>query len=244
MPSALLGSLGGQQLPDDELLELWKPLRADETMANRQRQDTSKPVADQIYTTLRDMIIGGLLEPGMRIRQRELATKLNVSRIPLREALPRLEAEGLITTTPRRGAVVAQLTEQDARELFEVRAALDAMAARLAAAKCATEQTAQNLEDALEKTEEATDAGDVDRIAAAHMNLHEQILALADSTLLAKLTAQIAGRVKLVSLDTGIADPKQLHYEHISICNAIRRGQVELAGALLSAHDPRCRTNS
>ena len=83
--------------------------------------DVPLGLADQslsvkIYEELRERIIEGTLAAGERIRERELAAEFNVSRIPIREAMPRLEAEGFIKTLPRRGAVVTEMTLNDVEE--------------------------------------------------------------------------------------------------------------------------------
>ena len=88
-----------------------------------------QPLSAKIYEALRERIIEGALRPGERIRERELAEELNVSRIPIREAMPRLEAEGFIRTLPRRGAVVTEMTIGDVEELFVVRSSLEVLAA-------------------------------------------------------------------------------------------------------------------
>src|ERR1043166_524029 len=88
--------------------------------------------ADAVYGTLRRSILDGDLPPGHRLRSDALAHDLNVSRTPVREALRKLEAEGLVDAAPS-GLVVRQLTEQDLTEIFYLREALEGMAARLAA---------------------------------------------------------------------------------------------------------------
>ena len=92
---------------------------------------------EAVYEWVRERIIDGSLQPGSRIRERDLAEAINVSRVPIREAFPRLEAEGYIRTIPRRGAVVAPMELVDVNEVFDVRASLEVLAARLAAQRCA-----------------------------------------------------------------------------------------------------------
>ncbi|WP_320781998.1 GntR family transcriptional regulator, partial [Streptomyces sp. CRN 30] len=87
------------------------------------------------YDTLRRRIVEGELQPGQRLVERDLAAELEVSRIPLREALRLLEADGLVVLVPRRGALVAPFAPADVRHLFDVRESLEALAARLAAGR-------------------------------------------------------------------------------------------------------------
>ncbi|MBA3739494.1 MAG: GntR family transcriptional regulator, partial [Actinobacteria bacterium] len=91
-------------------------------------------VEEVVTTTLRDAILSGELRPGDRLLQEQLAEQLRVSRIPLRDALRRLEAEGLVTMGPRRGAEVASLTTADVSEIYEIRIALESELMRSAVA--------------------------------------------------------------------------------------------------------------
>ncbi|MDG4864320.1 GntR family transcriptional regulator, partial [Streptomyces sp. T-3] len=94
---------------------------------------------DRAYETLRRRIIEAQLQPGQRLVERDLAAELEVSRIPLREALRRLEADGLVLLVPHRGALVAPFTPTDVRDLFDVRESLESLAARLAAERADAE---------------------------------------------------------------------------------------------------------
>ena len=90
------------------------------------------PLRDVVFNTLRTSILTGELKPGERLMEIHLADKLGVSRTPIREAIRKLELEGLVTMIPRRGAEVAQITEKNLRDVLEVRRALDALAVELA----------------------------------------------------------------------------------------------------------------
>jgi DNA-binding GntR family transcriptional regulator len=93
----------------------------------------TRPLVDRIADELRNQVMDGRLQPGMRVRQEDLAARLDVSRTPLREALRRLEAEGWFVGRSRQGAVVAGLSRDEVRELATVRLALEPTAARIAA---------------------------------------------------------------------------------------------------------------
>ena len=90
------------------------------------------PLRDIVFQTLRNAIITGELQPGERLMETQLAEKLGVSRTPIREAIRKLELEGLVIMVPRKGAQVAQFTEKDIQDVLEVRAALESLAAKLA----------------------------------------------------------------------------------------------------------------
>src|SRR5438105_3225610 len=101
------------------------------------RQTRSLPeagtTADAVYEALRQRIVEGEFAPGQRLRSDALATALKVSRTPVREALRKLEAEGLVGLSPRGGLIVQELSEDDLNEIFLIREALEGQAARLAA---------------------------------------------------------------------------------------------------------------
>lgn len=189
-----------------------------------------------VYEWVRDRIIDGSLPTGSRIRERDLAEEINVSRVPIREAFPRLEAEGYIRTLPRRGAVVAPMALQDVIELFDVRASLEVLAARLAAARCAAGASGEILERALAEAGGAVSGEDSHDIARATTDFHEAVVELAGNALLADLMLPVQGRVKRLFNIANERDDADLHREHRDLCDAIVRGQVERAAALALAH--------
>jgi len=103
-----------------------------------------KPLREVIFNTLREAIIVGELKPGERLMEVQLAEKMGVSRTPVREAIRKLELEGLVNMIPRKGAHVADLSVKDIIDVLEVRAALDGLATALAAEKI-TEQELKDL---------------------------------------------------------------------------------------------------
>lgn len=104
---------------------------------------TSLPLASQVASTLRDMIVQDKLKPGERIRERQLSEQLNVSRTPLREAIRILVSEKLVESLPNRGAVVADPDPVRVRELLEVLGAIEALGGRLAAANATDEEISE-----------------------------------------------------------------------------------------------------
>jgi len=206
-------------------------------------------IADQslptkVYEFIRERIVEGELKPGEKIRERELAAELNVSRIPIREALPRLESEGYIVSLPRRGAVVSALTIEDVRELFVVRASLEVLAARLAAEAAAAGASTMRLFERLSAAERALDSQDDRRIASANSALHEEILALSGNTLLISMMVPINGRVRRLFRLEAARDQVELCAEHSKLCRAIAEGDVERAASLAHAHVEHSRVES
>lgn len=191
---------------------------------------------EAVYEWVRERIIDGRLPTGSRIRERDLAEEINVSRVPIREAFPRLEAEGYIRTLPRRGAVVAPMALSDVIELFDVRASLEVLAARLAAARCANGASGEALIRALAAAEGAISGDDTQVIAHATSDFHDAVVELAGNALLRDLMLPIRGRVKRLFNIANERDDGDLHREHRDLCDAIVRGQVERAAALALAH--------
>lgn len=92
-----------------------------------------RSLRDLAYDDIRDAILSGALPPGQRVKERDVADQMGISTTPVKEALRRLEQEGLVTSQPRRGAVVSSLVQIPVEEIEEIRGLLEAMAARLAA---------------------------------------------------------------------------------------------------------------
>lgn len=204
---------------------------------------SDRSLSAKVYEYLRDAIVEGELAPGTRLLERELSTRLEVSRIPIREALPQLEAEGLIQTSPRRGAVVTQLTLRDIGELFDVRASLDVLTARSAAGQART-RSSVSLGEALDRAEVATESGSATEIAAANAAFHEAILRMSANRLLESLMTPINARVRWLFRLTSERDPKLLCAEHRELHDAIRAGDADLAASLAYVHVERGRRPS
>ena len=122
------------------------------------------PLRDVVFNTLRQAILRGELKPGERLMEIQLANKLGVSRTPIREAIRKLELEGLVLMIPRKGAEVAEITEKSLRDVLEVRRALEELAVELVCEKITDEQI-QDLKDAAEEFKESLKDGDITRIA-------------------------------------------------------------------------------
>lgn len=101
------------------------------------------PLRDVVFQTLRQAILKGELEPGERLMEIQLAERLGVSRTPVREAIRKLELEGLVVMVPRKGAEVASITEKNMRDVLEVRKALEELAVTLACQRMDESQFSQ-----------------------------------------------------------------------------------------------------
>lgn len=137
--------------------------------------DEFLPLRDVVFNTLRQAILTGELKPGERLMEIHLANRLGVSRTPIREAIRKLELEGLVTMIPRRGAEVAQITEKSMSDVLEVRRAMDALCVELACERITEEELAQ-LKEACGYFEQVVRTKDVKQIAQADVELHDIIL--------------------------------------------------------------------
>ncbi len=152
------------------------------------------PLRDQVRDDIVERIIEGLLAPGQKIVERELAAELGVSRVPIREAIRVLETEGFVTVVPRSGVVVRRLSLKDVEELFDVREALEVLAVRRATER-ATDQELQRLANIVDDAAKPRTTREPQRAAAARDAFHDEIIRLAHNDLLAELLEPLQGRL-------------------------------------------------
>ena len=189
-----------------------------------------------VYEQLRDAIIACRYPAGERLRERELGIELDVSRVPIREALPRLATAGLVRMEPRRGAIVTHITSQDVEDLYDLRSVIEPLIARTAARRTAAGADAAALHDALAEADTALSTTDSRALDAANARLHREILTLAGSSLLEKTLAPLIDRSDRLSAVTLHSDPEVRHSEHRLLVDAITTGSAEVAQAIAFAH--------
>lgn len=132
------------------------------------------PLRDVVFQTLRQAILRGELQPGERLMEIHLADKLGVSRTPIREAIRKLELEGLVLMIPRKGAEVAEITEKSLRDVLEVRGSLEELAVELACERI-TEEQLEELKHCASGFETALKDGDITEYAEADVKFHDVI---------------------------------------------------------------------
>ncbi|MEU1937126.1 GntR family transcriptional regulator [Streptomyces coeruleorubidus] len=183
-------------------------------------------VRERVTADLRQEIIAGSLRPGDRLVERELAERFGVSRVPVREAIRALVAEGFVHfETPRR-TVVRRLTPNDVKELFELREALEVYAAGLAASR-ATPQDLAEVQALLDRAAAATEAGDAELITDLNSRLHDRIVAMAGNSLLTEALEPVAGRLRWMTRRN--EEWPQLLVEHRELYEAIASGDPDRA---------------
>lgn len=134
--------------------------------------DEYKPLRDLVTENLRQAIVKGVFPPGSRLMEIQLATEMGVSRTPVREAIRKLELEGLVVMIPRRGAYVANLSIKDISDVYEIRTALDELAARLAAERINDEEL-EELQRDLVLFERYAEERDVNKIVELDGAFHD-----------------------------------------------------------------------
>lgn len=134
--------------------------------------DEYLPLRDVVFQTLRQAILRGDLKPGERLMEVKLANKLGVSRTPIREAIRKLELEGLVLMVPRKGAEVAEITEKSLRDVLEVRKALEELAVQLACDRI-TEEEIEQLKEVAKEFRSNLQEKDVTKIAEIDVKFHD-----------------------------------------------------------------------
>ena len=157
---------------------------------------SSSSKRDQVVHLLRDAILGGELVPGERIVESRIARQLKISQAPVREALALLERQGLVVKVHNRGTFVSRVHARELRELFTLRAVLDAFSARLAATN-ATAKDINRLQELLGRMKIAEETSDLVSLTEAHLQFHEAIYQMSGHQLLAEIFAQIHPRMAL-----------------------------------------------
>lgn len=197
-------------------------------------------LVDEVYKTLLDAISDGSLPPGTRITQEEIAEQMAVSRSPVLQALRLLKKDGLVQDAPGRGILIAAMDPQWIGNLYQVRGALDALAARLAAARKV--DLGRELIDA---GRHASRGKDVKAMIEADIAFHGAIYQASGNPLIVE-TTQVhwahLRRVMGAALQSS-GQRESIWDEHEAIFNAIAAGQVELAGELCEKHAMIAREN-
>jgi DNA-binding GntR family transcriptional regulator len=192
-----------------------------------------EPESERVTRHLRDEILDGSRAPGDRLVERDLATELGVSRVPVRDALRVLVAEGLVTPRPRSWAVVRAFTADDVADLNEVRAAFEPLTFRLAALR-RTDEGVEQLRAVSAEELEAARAGDGVRARRAAADFHEAVIALAGNDLLGELHAVLRSRLRWLMGQHD--DLVAVAAQHEQLCAAIAAGDVDLVDRLAAAH--------
>lgn len=192
---------------------------------------------DELLARLRNMIVDGDLVPGDKVPEKELCERFGVSRTPLREALKVLASEGLVTLTPNRGAMVANLTIADLEEAFPVMGALEALSGELACANM-TEKELAEIRQVHEKMVTHYEARELKPYFRANRRIHELILAAARNETLTTLYRSLEGRVRQARYLANMTDDRWpvAVDEHDRMIRALEQRDGARLAAILKGH--------
>ena len=189
---------------------------------------------EKILETIREAILKGNLKPGEKVAEPELAERFGISRTPIREAFRQLESEGYLTVIPRKGAVVAALSERDVQEFYAIKSILEGYAAELAAQNL-SERDLEKLEGINERLKQLAADGDVKAFYKVHNEFHETFLKAANNGKLYELIHQLGmkfSRLRMASLSVNGRMAISVA-EHEKLLDAFRRHDGKAAEALV-----------
>lgn len=195
------------------------------------------PLRDLVFTTLRQAILKGELLPGERLMEIQLAEKMGVSRTPIREAIRKLEREGLVIMVPRKGAEVAGISEKMLRDVLEVRMTLEKLALRLAFKRQGTDLI-EKLEAAEQAFQDAIEGEKLIDMAEADEHFHFLIYEAADNDKLRELLNSLKENMYRYRLEY-LKDEnyrRSLMEEHNAIIEAFRANDLEKGLEVTDTH--------
>jgi DNA-binding GntR family transcriptional regulator len=202
--------------------------------------DFAFSLKDRVYDALKDTIAGmniyeGTDEP--RLDERQLSEDLGVSRTPVREAIARLEQEGLVRIVPRRGVFVARKTKQEIVEMITVWAALESMAARLIT-KQATDEDIASLRAMYATIKDDTAQANIDEYSGMNIRFHQAIIRLSKSQLIESMTETLFIHMRAIRART-IGENNRIQrsiIDHMNIIKALEDRDADLAERLSREH--------
>lgn len=192
--------------------------------------DTYQPLREAVCETLRDAIRKGILEPGERLMEVQLAEELGISRTPVREAIRKLEQEGYVIMMPRRGTYVSDISTNDVKEIFEIRSALESLAAGLAARRIEPDEL-ETLQNLLIEIEGYIAKNDIEKIVETDIKFHGLLYKVSRNerlvNIISNLKEQLA-RFRTLSMSYPGRLQETLE-EHSEMVEAIANGDVSAA---------------
>jgi DNA-binding GntR family transcriptional regulator len=194
-------------------------------------------IDDDGYRALRDAIVSGELLPSERLVEEDLARRLGLGRAAVRMALVRLEHDGLVERERNRGARVRRVSEAEAVEILEVRAALESLAARKAATR-ATPKDVRELRAILREMRTKRERGDLMAVSDANAALHRRIVEISGHETARRLSGTLISQIVRFQYRTVLLPgrPERSHREHAAIVDAIAAGDAEGAERAMRRH--------
>lgn len=191
-------------------------------------------LSEKVYKILMQSIVRGELPPGTKLQEKHVAKQMEVSATPVREAFKKLAGDGFIEIVPYCGAVVKELDDEEIREAYHCREALEKLALEDAIGKF-DEETLAGLYDVIER---GANSEDIMEVSAINQNFHDIIYLAAGNTMLRKLLDMLNTVIaRDMKYSAGNAHRrKEIYEEHIRIADAIRDGDLKRAQEAMTAH--------
>lgn len=210
---------------------------AEPTWSADQVGRVAAPLREQVVTLVRDAILGFRLQPGQRLVERELVEQLGISRPTVREVLRQLAVEGLVTVVPQRGAIVTALSPDDAADLFEMRASLEALAVRRFVQRATPEHVAA-LRAAVDEIERTARSAEPQDQLRAKDRFYDVLFTGSGSAPLQQTVAGLQARVRLLRA-TSLSEPgrpQQAAAELRAVVDAVEAGDADAAAVACTRH--------
>jgi DNA-binding GntR family transcriptional regulator len=199
--------------------------------------EKQRSMAEVVYKSLKNAIVNGDLKPGQRLVEQKLSDQMKTSRVPVREAIKRLEQYGFVQRLPVRGIIVKKISEEDINEAFGIRAALESYAAYQATEHASKELLAA-LDSCIEASFKALEKGDLEKVMELNTEFHEIVYRAAKSDMLYKLIATFLdyiARYKKPLLSSKANAYASLEGHKVMV-DAMRRGDKENVERIVKSH--------
>jgi len=193
--------------------------------------------ADFAYRSIKSKILSRAYLPGFQLKEVQLAKEVGLTRTPVREAIIRLEREGLLRIFPNKGAFVIELTAKEIEDLFEVREALEAQAVNLAVRRASRDEIS-SLRKMLDKTDQLYQRGAVKNYEDPKFDFHLDLITLGKNEKLISTWKMLSAQLSLVRMTSSLTQKRYLKAleEHHSMLNLIESGNSQKAETLLRNH--------
>ncbi len=199
--------------------------------------DSYQPLREIVCENLRDAIKKGILEPGERLMEVQLADELGISRTPVREAIRKLEQEGYVIMMPRRGTYVSNISEGDVKEIFEIRSALESLAAGLAARRIEQNEL-EDLQSLLNEIEGYIKQNNIEKIVETDVKFHGLLYQVSRNNRLVGIINNLKEQLaRFRTLSMSYPGRLQATFEeHSEMVEAISNGDVSSARDAAERH--------
>lgn len=195
-----------------------------------------EPLSETVYRTLRDQIMSAQRPAGVALYERTLAIELEASRVPIREALQRLAARGLVTMQPRRAATIPFISSADVNDLYDLRLCVESGVAQLAARQVVRGANATHLRELVASADRALTEQRYDDFFRGGLDFHSALVTLSGNSLAETVLAPLSDRTeRLNRISQFVANPTR-NGEHAELAEAVIAGKGDLAAAVALTH--------